>query len=133
MTATYCQLLPRQPVTNCRHTPPSLGGGSGSDSGRGRSCTPYLHPGSAKMMRATISGMGLRQAAEYEEPVRLAVATWVATGASPNIKKAVKQVVVAFGAAWSSVCNPLARARFTPHGQRFCTEQRSVNAQIGVR
>ncbi|HSH59703.1 MAG TPA: hypothetical protein VK988_08715 [Acidimicrobiales bacterium] len=92
-----------------------------------------MHPGSAKMMRATISGMGLRQAAEYEAPVRLALSTQVDNGGAPNIKKAVKQAAAAFGAAWSSVCNPLARARFTPHGQRFCAKQRSVNAQIGLR
>ncbi len=86
------------------------------------------------MMRATISGMGLPQtAAEYEAPVRLALSSQLDNGGTPNIKKAVKQMVAAFGAAWSSVCNPLARARFTHHGQRFCTEQRSVNAQIGVR
>ncbi len=84
-------------------------------------------------MRATISGMGLRQAAEYEAAVRAALSSQLADGRLPNIEKAVKQAVAAFGAAWSSVCNPLARARFTPHGQRFCTEQRSVNAQIGVR
>ncbi len=84
-------------------------------------------------MRATISGMGLRQAAEYDAPVRQAGTSQLVTGGAPNIKKTVKQAVAAFGAAWSSVCNPLARTRFTPHGQRFCTKQRSVNAQIGLR
>lgn len=43
----------------------------------------------------------LRQAAEYEAPVRAAVETQVSTGGSPNIKKAVKQVVAALGGSRS--------------------------------
>ncbi len=39
----------------------------------------------------------LRQAAEYEGSVRELVSTQVATGGAPNIKKAVKQAVAAFG------------------------------------
>lgn len=39
----------------------------------------------------------LRQAAEYEGAVRLSIETQVSIGGSPNIKKAVKQVVAALG------------------------------------
>lgn len=42
-------------------------------------------------------GYVLRQAAEYEAPVRSLLTTQVVTGGSPNIKKAVKQVTAALG------------------------------------